>query len=397
MKKLNIAATVLALLIAPASQAAWSLVNDFEGADALTGIGVGHSPLIADGGNGGITQVAASNDASNSVLNLSAGTFANGTDTNNVWFWIDLPTTAAKATVYSRFLKTGQLVDIVWGTSPTDEPASYGDFSSALRVELDGIIDYREGSEGYPEIIGSVAENNVWYDSWFVVDAATNTYDVWIKGGIYTSATKVVTGAAFRNQSTDPQNRFYARVTTGALLEPKQVNDVQFDNIWVDAAGENISIPSVADPTDPLSGGSVPQNNGSGRMSNLSTNTVVGTSGLTTGFVVSGGEGETRRIMIRAVGPGLAQFNVAGFMVDPVLEIRSDNGATLVATGDDWTDEANAPDILVTAASLGAFALPEGSADAVIMMSLPKGVYTAGVSGKDGGTGSAIIEVYPLD
>lgn len=397
MKKLNIAASVLALLIAPASQAAWTLVNDFEGTDATAGIFVGHSPLVADGGNGGITVVNDPNNASNKALQLDAGTFANGTDTNNVWFAITLPTTTAKATVYSRVLKTGQLVDIVWGTSPVAEPGSYGDFSSALRLELDGIFDYREGSEGYPEIIGSSSSNNVWYDTWFIVDVATNTYDCWIKGGIYASATKVVTGATFRNQSTDPQNRFYARVTTGALLEPKQVNPVMFDNIWVDASGENISIPSVAVEGDPLSGGSVPQNNGNGKMSNLSTNTVVSAAGLTTGFVVSGGEGESRRVMIRAVGPGLGQFGVTGFMADPMLEIRTDGGATLVATGDDWTDEANAADILVTAASLGAFALEEGSADAVVMISLPKGVYTAGVKGKDNGTGSAIIEVYPLD
>jgi len=129
-------------------------------------------------------------------------------------------------------------------------------------------------------------------------------------------------------------------------------------------------------------------------MSNLSTNTSVGAGGLTTGFVVVG---DNRRVMIRAVGPGLGALGVPGTMADPMLEIKTNGGATSVATGDDWGDESNAADILVTAAALGAFGLPVGSADAVIMMSLDAGVYTATVNGKAGGTGQAIIEVYVLE
>jgi len=129
-------------------------------------------------------------------------------------------------------------------------------------------------------------------------------------------------------------------------------------------------------------------------MSNLSTNTSVGAGGLTTGFVVVG---DNRRVMIRAVGPRLGALGVPGTMADPMLEIKTNGGATSVATGDDWGDESNAADILVTAAALGAFGLPVGSADAVIMMSLDAGVYTATVNGKAGGTGQAIIEVYVLE
>jgi hypothetical protein len=394
MKKTYIAATLLALLIAPASHAAWALVNNFEAADATANIGVGHSPLVADGGNGGISVIADPSNASNKVLQLDAGTFANGTDTNNVWFWINLPTTAAKATVYSRFAKSGQLVDAVWGTSPVAEPASYGDFSTALRVELDGIFDYRQGSEGYPEIIGSSSSISTWYDTWFVVDVATNTYDAWIKGGIYTGATKVVTGAVFRNQSTDPQNRFYARVTSGDLLNPKQVNPVMFDNIWVDAAGENISIPSVASGNaGDLSGGSVPAANGTGKLSNLSTNTTVGAAGLVAGFVVTQ---DDRRVLVRAVGPGLGAFNVTGFMADPALEIKNAAGVSM-GTNDDWGSATNAADMKATFTALGAFALENTSKDAAIMVRLPKGVYTATVSGVGGSTGQAIVEVYTLE
>lgn len=134
--------------------------------------------------------------------------------------------------------------------------------------------------------------------------------------------------------------------------------------------------------------------NGTGVLTNISTNTQVEAAGLTAGFVVTDG---ARRVMIRAVGPGLAQFGVTGFLADPTLEIRTDSGATLIATGDNWGDETNAADILVTGTALGAFPLEAGSNDAVIMIQLPQGVYTATIKGADGTTGRAIVEVYKLD
>lgn len=152
--------------------------------------------------------------------------------------------------------------------------------------------------------------------------------------------------------------------------------------------GLETAFPPV-DPEEP-----VDDPNGTALLTNISTNTEVGENGLTAGFVVAEG---ARRVMVRAVGPGLAQFGVTGFLVDPVLEIRTDNGATLIATGDNWTDETNAADILVTANALGAFPLDVNSKDAVIMVQLPEGVYTASVKGTGGTTGRAIVEVYKLD
>ena len=390
MKKLNIATLALALVAAPASQAAWTLVNDFE-AGVTTGITLGNTDPLATG-NGDISVIADPANASNMVLQLDPGTFANGTDTNNTWFVLPFADVTTTGTLYTRFYLAGPLVDIVMGTSHVAEPGSYGDYSAIARVELDTILDYHDGS--YTEVIGSSVSAGTWYDLWIAMDVTANTYDVWIKGTGWPSATKVATGADFRSNSVDPQNRMYCRMSTGNLETPKSFDKVLFDNVWVDTTAKNISIPSAADPQDPLSGGSVPQDNGSGNMSNLSTNTSVGAGGLTTGFVVVG---DNRRVMIRAVGPGLGALGVPGTMADPMLEIKTNGGATSVATGDDWGDESNAADILVTAAALGAFGLPVGSADAVIMMSLDAGVYTATVNGKAGGTGQAIIEVYVLE
>ena len=54
--------------------------------------------------------------------------------------------------------------------------------------------------------------------------------------------------------------------------------------------------------------------------------------------------------------------------------------------------------VLTLAASLtfpsGAFALNSSSTDSALLVTLPPGIYTAQVSGKNGATGVALIEVY---
>ena len=102
---------------------------------------------------------------------------------------------------------------------------------------------------------------------------------------------------------------------------------------------------------------------------------------------------------IVTTGPGLTSVGVSeGFLVDPTLEIyTAADPLTAVYSNDNWGDNANAAEIQATSITVGAFDLAEGSLDAVLMVSLPPGVYTAKVGGKDGGTGVAIVEVYAVD
>jgi hypothetical protein len=53
--------------------------------------------------------------------------------------------------------------------------------------------------------------------------------------------------------------------------------------------------------------------------------------------------------------------------------------------------------VATVAASVGAFALPNGSADAALVLNLEPGNYTAQVQVKGTATGTAIIEVYEVD
>jgi hypothetical protein len=128
------------------------------------------------------------------------------------------------------------------------------------------------------------------------------------------------------------------------------------------------------------------------RLSNVSALhfTGEGEDVLTAGFVV-GGTGKSR-LLIRGVGPELnRQFGINGVLSDPVITLI-DGNRDVVARNDDWDSSLTA-----VMAELGAFALTAGSKDAAMVVTVDAGrSFTVQVSGCDGGSGIAIIEVYEM-
>ncbi|MBI5766333.1 MAG: hypothetical protein HZA93_00950 [Verrucomicrobia bacterium] len=112
---------------------------------------------------------------------------------------------------------------------------------------------------------------------------------------------------------------------------------------------------------------------------------------LTAGFVI-GGTG-SKRVLIRAVGPGLTPLGVGGVLADPQLSLHRSGSATPLTSNDNW-----AGDPILSAAfnSVGAFALPPASFDAAILATLQPGAYTAQASGAGPTAGLALVEVYEL-
>lgn len=129
------------------------------------------------------------------------------------------------------------------------------------------------------------------------------------------------------------------------------------------------------------------------RLINVSVNKqIVAGSSLTAGFVI-GGE-TARTVLIRAVGPGLGPFMVAGAMPDPKLDLYGQTG-TVLASNDSWGGGL----ALTTAMqSVGAFNIANGnSTDAVLLLTLAPGNYSVRVqpSGTSPG-GVALVEVYEV-
>ena len=123
---------------------------------------------------------------------------------------------------------------------------------------------------------------------------------------------------------------------------------------------------------------------------------------LTGGFVISGNA--PKKVLIRAVGPALAGFGVAGALADPVLTVF-DSTHTVVAMNDDWgtplpavtgQTPASAADIVAAEESVGAFPLTAGSADSAVIVVLAPGLYSGVISSAGNGSGAALIEVYEI-
>lgn len=125
---------------------------------------------------------------------------------------------------------------------------------------------------------------------------------------------------------------------------------------------------------------------------NLSTRGPVGTGAniLISGLVI--GPGTPRRILVRAVGPGLAQFGVNDVLARPVLEIYS--GSTLLQRNVGWTTAGQQIDLEAATSDVWAFPLEAGSADCAMLLTLNSGNYTLQVSGSNGTTGEAMVEIY---
>jgi hypothetical protein len=131
------------------------------------------------------------------------------------------------------------------------------------------------------------------------------------------------------------------------------------------------------------------------RLVNLSSRGFVGTGAsiAIAGIAVAGEQ--PRRFLIRGVGPALRSFGVDDVLGDPVLTLTTALGAT-VATNDNWGAASTAADIITTSATVGAFALPSGSKDAVLLISLAPGTYTALIGRANDATGIALVEVYEV-
>lgn len=121
---------------------------------------------------------------------------------------------------------------------------------------------------------------------------------------------------------------------------------------------------------------------------NLATRSRVGTGEdvMIAGFISQGATAS--RLIIRGIGPSLTGAGVANPLADPVLTIFDGNGIQF-ATNDNWkSDQQNQIEFSGLA--------PSNDLEAAFFGLFPPGQYTAIVSGKDGGTGVALVEIYKL-
>jgi len=104
------------------------------------------------------------------------------------------------------------------------------------------------------------------------------------------------------------------------------------------------------------------------------------------GFIIPGSV--AKNVIVRAIGPSLADSGVLGALADPTLELRDSSG-TLLQANDNWKDTQEQAIRDTTLA-------PTNDLESAIVAPLQPGAYTAVVSGKNNTTGIGVVEVYDL-
>ena len=171
--------------------------------------------------------------------------------------------------------------------------------------------------------------------------------------------------------ANDPLNQLTASATSGS-----------FGSVSSNGA-VTVSSTGITTTTNPNA-----PNPSSGQPLNIATRMGVqaGDNVLIAGFIVTGPSGSTKKVLIRGLGPSLAQFGVPNTLSDPLLELHKSD-STIV--NDNWQqgDTSQIP---------AGFA-PSDTRESAIVATLTPGNYSAVVKGAHGETGVGIAEVYDLD
>jgi hypothetical protein len=138
-----------------------------------------------------------------------------------------------------------------------------------------------------------------------------------------------------------------------------------------------------------------------GLVANVSTRLPVGTGQnvLIEGFTVQGPAGSTKKIIVRAIGPSLANFGIADALPNPTLEIHdSNNNNAIVARNDDWqTTQTGGIITADQSAEINASGVkPGNNLESAIIANLAPGSYTAVVAGAGNSVGTGVVDAYDL-
>jgi uncharacterized delta-60 repeat protein len=108
------------------------------------------------------------------------------------------------------------------------------------------------------------------------------------------------------------------------------------------------------------------------------------------GFIITGTA--PKKVILRAIGPSLPLGAAA--LADPVLALHFPDGSVVI--NDNWKiddQSGQSQQAIIEATTIP----PASDLESALMQTLAPGNYTAIVSGKNGGTGVGLIEVYDLD
>lgn len=155
--------------------------------------GVGSADIVAD--------PAPMNTVTNQVLSFHAGTSFG----NSLQIVTPIPEIAEgdSGTVFLRFAVDSSEAPLVasLAVTPVAAPTTHGDTVASMNPNQAGDILVRNGG-GFDTVV-SPRENLTWYKAWYLLNSATDTYDVYLQGGAMAAPTLVADDFAFRADTTE--------------------------------------------------------------------------------------------------------------------------------------------------------------------------------------------------
>ena len=125
----------------------------------------------------------------------------------------------------------------------------------------------------------------------------------------------------------------------------------------------------------------------SNRFQNIATRGLVrsGDNALIGGVIIGGNS--NKRVVLRGIGPSLAEKNVPNSLPNPAIEVFQ--GSTKIADNDNWKSSQQA-DIMATGLA------PTRDEEAAVLLDLAPGAYTVVLRGVDNPEGVALVEAYDI-
>lgn len=202
------------------------------------------------------------------------------------------------------------------------------------------------------------------------------------------SGTKFVSGRAFIWDKTNGMRDLKEVLVAG---NPSLVNWTLRSATGISADGKTI-VGAGANPNGESEGFTAVLEVRPAQLLNISTRmrVLTGDKVLIGGFIITGTE--SKKVMIRGIGPSLGNAGVQGVMADPTIELHQ--GSNTIARNDNWKirPDGSSQQVEIQATTIP----PANDLESAIVMTLPPGAYTAILADKNSGPGVGLVEVYDL-
>ena len=128
------------------------------------------------------------------------------------------------------------------------------------------------------------------------------------------------------------------------------------------------------------------------RLGNISTRGFVDVDDnvMIAGLIAGPSNGTSLKVLVRALGPTLSDFGVAGALANPTLDLVNSSGI-VIRSNDNWKDDSQQR-AQIEAAGLA----PAHDEEAALVETVAPGAYTAVVRGSGRTTGVGLVEAYHI-